>query len=240
MKTAKKLNKFSSNNIKRYLKGKKMIFDVGSGPNGSYWWKSIDEDARIVGIDNIFFPTKLLKNVKLYKMDANLLDDVQNSFAAMRYRPFIRRYLKERVKWVDEFDMVVANHVLEHVESPEKVIKGISKLIKRRGIVYTGFPDSRNFTDIFYHLVHAEGGGHIQKLTDKFIEKIFENNGFRLIEKNIWPDDWFWFEKLYDYKARGVKYIDKKEIEYLVRVFREELTVEKGYFYGWELVFEKR
>ncbi len=234
-----KYDSFSSNNIKKYLKKKINIFDVGSGPTGSYWWKYVDKDAEIVGIDSMFFPKKLPKNVKIYRMDANKLVDINNNFETERYKTLLKRFAKEKVDWVGKFDMVVANHVLEHVESPKSVIKGIFNLLKKGGIVYVGFPESTNFTDTFYHLIHPEGGGHIQKLTKDSVYKLFRKNKFDLIACNVWPDDWLWFQKLYDYKGRDIKYINQKEIDFMVDVFRKELTPKKGYFYGWEMVFKK-
>src|SRR4030066_638735 len=37
-------NKFYINNIKKYLNGKHNIFDIGSGPKGSYWWNYVDKE----------------------------------------------------------------------------------------------------------------------------------------------------------------------------------------------------
>lgn len=105
---------------------------------------------------------------------------------------------------------MVANHILEHVESPDKVVGGIKKLLANRGTVYIGFPEATNFTDIFYHLIHQEGGGHIQKLTKEKVVELFLNHGFKLQSCQAWPDDWTWLEKLYDYKGRGIEYISQK------------------------------
>lgn len=231
------------NGVKQYLKGRKRIFDVGTGPNGSDWWSNIDHGSSITGIDLYFFPKQVPKNVQIYKMDANNLGTITPSTKLERKfpKPFI--FHTESVNWIEQFDMVVANHVLEHVKSPDQVIKGMSKLLNKGGIVYAGFPESTNFTDIFYHLIHPDTGGHIQLLTKNKVNTMFKKNGFKLVSCKIWPDDWRWFESQYNWKTYmwpENTFLDQKKIKYLCDVFRKELTVQKGYFYGWEMVFEKK
>ncbi|MBU1117753.1 class I SAM-dependent methyltransferase [Patescibacteria group bacterium] len=224
--------------IEKYLKDKRNIFDVGTGPNGSDWWSKSDTGSNITGCDIFFFPKKISKNITIFKYDASKLNRLNKlSFLPVYKSP--NKFQLKHLNLVNKFDFVVANHVLEHVSSPSNLIKGISKLIKKDGLVYIGFPESTNFTDIFYHLIHSEGGGHIQKLTKNFIENLFKQNGFKTLHIGKWPDDWLWFEKQFDFKGRNIKYINQKEIKYLADVFRKELTLKKGYFYGWEMVFKK-
>lgn len=227
--------------INAFLKGKKEIFDVGTGSIGGEWWKHVDKDARITGIETQFFPKKLPSNVKIYKLDAGDLAKVTRSFKVDRLWMF-GTFLPEKVRWLKKFDLVVANHVLEHVSNFPATVKGISKLLKKGGRVYAGFPDHRNFTDVFYHLIHPNAGGHIQLLTDDIVEVEFKKNNLRLVSKGVWPDDWLWFEKLYNWKTymwSENKFLSQDKIKYLADVFRRELTPKKGYFYGWEMVFEK-
>lgn len=220
------------------LPGKKNIFDIGTGPTGSYWWSLVDADASIVGIDWFFFPKEIPENVKVYKMNASHLGMFQDGSTLDRLiGP--EAFEPGTIKWTGQFDMVIANHVLEHVESPEGLIEGAARLLKPGGTIYAGFPEATNFTDIFYHLVHPDGGGHIQKITKDGALRLFEKNGFKLVSCEPWPDDWKWFELCYNPVAHGIKTIEPHEIRYLCDVFRKELTPEKGYHYGWEMVFEK-
>lgn len=234
-------HRFKADNINQFLLGRKRIFDIGSGPIGSPWWAQIDRGARITGIDTQFFPKKVPQFVSLYKLDATKIKDTINGNILEQYKPGIfHEFQKTPVFWQGSFDMVVANHVLEHVKDPLAVISGMAHLLAKGGIVYTGFPDGQNFTDTFYHLIHAEGGGHIQRLVKKQVLGCFLQHGFQLVSWAVWPDDWIWFEKLYDYQSRGLRYITKRDIRYLAQVFRKELTVKKGYYYGWEMVFQKK
>jgi len=208
--------------VEKYLKNKKNIFDVGVGPVGSSWWSKIDKNASITGIDWFFFVKNLPPHITVTKFDASNLNTINSSHP-----------------WFNKFDLVVARHILEHVSDPESTIAGISKLCQKNAIVYTGFPDYRNFTDIFYHLVHPEGGGHIQLLTDKIVKKMFLKHGFKLLECNIWPEDWTWLQNQFDYRGRGLTYTTQAEIDYICKTFRKELTLKKGYYYGYEMVFQK-
>jgi SAM-dependent methyltransferase len=223
--------------IETYLPGKRHIFDVGTGPKGSHWWGLVEEGAEITGIDSYFFPEETPNYVSVYRMDASQLSDVGGRLAVERHIGG-SRFRKERVDWLGRFDLVVANHVLEHVDDVDAVVRGISRLLQPGGIVYAGFPDSEDFTDIFYHLIHAEGGGHVQLLTRESVLALFGRHGFELVTCNHWPDDWLWLQRLYDYRARGIVYMDQRRIDYLADVFRKELTPERGYFYGWEMVFQ--
>lgn len=224
--------------VEKYIKNAKSIFDVGTGPNGSSWWNMVNSNTKIVGIDMFFFPSKKPKNVSVYKYDASKLNKVSKNLILEKHISD-NKFKKEKVNLKNKFDLIVASHILEHVNSPENTIKGISKLLNKNGIVYVGIPDGFNFTDIFYHLVHPENGGHIQRLIKEDIIKIFKKNGLKLISEKVWTDDWLWFEKCYDYKSRGVQLIDNKDIKYMADTFRKELTPDKGYYYGWELIFKK-
>jgi 2-polyprenyl-6-hydroxyphenyl methylase/3-demethylubiquinone-9 3-methyltransferase len=239
LKTLSNKHQIARGGLSKYLNGKKMIFDVGTGPNGSEWWNKVDKDSKIEGVDLYFFPEKFPKNVSIYKLDASKLNTIKTNTTLDKLTAG-DKFKTNKINWHKKFDLVVANHVLEHVTSPDKVIAGISKLIKKNGIVYATFPDYRNFTDIFYHLIHPDGGGHIQFLTNDSISKIFKKYGFELIEQNILPDDWFWFQNWYKPQNFGIKHIHQPQIDYLSEVFREELTADKGYFYGWEMVFKKK
>lgn len=228
--------------IKSFLKGRKEIFDVGTGEFGASWWKEIDKDARITGVEMYFFPKKLPEFAKVYKLDAGDLGKIKPSFWTQRLWKF-GKFVPERVSWLGKFDLVVANHVLEHVSDFPGTVKGISRLLDKGGRVYCGFPDHNNFTDIFYHLIHPNNGGHIQLLNDEIVEAEFKKNGLRLVSKGVWPDDWLWFEKLYNWKTYmwpENEFITQDKINYLADVFRKELTPKRGYFYGWEMVFEKK
>ena len=234
-------NNFYADNMGNYLKGKKTVFDVGSGPMGSYWWKMVDKDAEIVGIDLNYFPKKIPSNVTIYKFDASKLHSINRSAKAFRlvYLAGKKIFIKKNIKWLKRFDMVVANHVLEHVSSPKKTIKGIAKILKKGGLAYIAIPDSRNFLDIFYHVLFQDGGGHISFITNEMIYRYFRDSGFKLLSCTAWPNNWSWLRDAYEVKKGDIPYLNRNDFDYLTRCFEKEMSSNHGYYYGWEMVFKK-
>jgi len=227
--------------LEKYLCFAKNIFDIGTGPNGSCWWTSINSLNHITGIDLYFFPKKIPKNVSIFKYDASFLYRLKSGEILPEYINFpFKKFRQRQIDWQHQFDLVVANHVFEHVADFPNLVKGIDKIIQPDGIVYATFPESTNFTDIFYHLIHPEGGGHLQKLRRQKVINTFKKYNFKLLSCCPIPDDWLWLETQYDYKFRQVKFISQSEISFLANTFRKELTLKKGYFYGWEMVFQKQ
>lgn len=199
------------------------IADVGCGPNGAFWWQSLPADCVVEGFDLYHKPSEAAHDparFRFLKLDATEL-----------YRDSSRKAI---------YDLVVADHVFEHVASAEKLARSVNHILKPDGLLHVGIPDATNFTDRFYRLIHPDGGGHVQQFTrDSFID-LADRYGFELIEVVPWPDDWAWLERLYSLERYGVKYLTHDELMFIADVFKRELTPEKGYLYGWEYLFRKR
>lgn len=223
-----------SDKLKDIVTASKSIMDIGTGPNGSFWYDYVPDDTCVTGVDAFFEPSKKTKNYKYLKMDAMKLGDEEG----------ILKKIQNKFKIGDNifntFDLVVANHVFEHVENPEKLAKGVSNALKSGGRAFISIPDPENFTDIFYHLIHPDGGGHVSLIKKERMIEMMKNNGFELESYNDIPDDWLWLETLYDWKSRSVKYFSDDKMKYIANVFRKELTPQRGYIYGGEYVFKKK
>ena len=113
-------------------------------------------------------------------------------------------------------------------------------ILKSKGYVHVGIPDATNFTDRFYRLIHPDGGGHISQFSKESFISLMANYGFGLEELKPWPDDWEWLDKHYNLEYYNVKYLTQEELQYIVNIFRKELTANKGYIYGWEFLFIKQ
>jgi SAM-dependent methyltransferase len=146
----------------------------------------------------------------------------------------------ENDDYVDYFDLVVADHVLEHVPDIAQTVKGFHRVLRIGGRIHVGIPDATLFTDRFFHLIHPEGGGHVSKPTLESLTGIMAAHGLGRVEYRPWPDDWLWFRNLYDWRGRGIQYFSQEDIDYIADVFLRELTPDKGYYYGWEIIFEKQ
>lgn len=135
------------------------------------------------------------------------------------------------------YDVVVLTHVFEHITNIDNLFKTLKHIMKPNGYLYCAIPDKDNVTDIFYRLIHRfDSGGHINKWSkDEFIKLVSDNN-FKLIDSDIWEDDWLWFDKCFDLNYNKCS-ISMKEKHYLFEVFKKEFTAEKGYIYGHEYIF---
>lgn len=219
------------------LEKSKSILDIGCGPNGSGWYPSVPDESGITALDLFFAPTIKDNKFSLYKLDAVELDKFNVPSEIIEVKD--GREIKRKVDWKEKFDLVVADHIFEHVSDPERLAKGISAVTQKGGYVHIGIPDPLNFTERFYHLIHPEGGGHISKITKEEMIRMMTHNGFVLQAYKDWADDWQWLKKLYDWKGRGIKYFSQGDLDFIADTFIKELTPEKGYFYGGEYVFKK-
>ena len=196
----------------------KNIADLGSGLQGSHWWPRVREESWIDAFD-MLFDTKLTRNnVAFYKLDAS--------------------QLHTRPEFEGKYDLIVADHIFEHVQDPEGLARSIRYAVRSGGYVHVGIPDATNFTDIFYRLVHVRSGGHLQKFSKQSMIDLMTSFGFTLESCEPWADDWKWLEHCFDLKYNQVENVSAEEITYLCDTFRKELTPAKGYVYGYEYVFK--
>lgn len=226
------------NNFNEIIKKSKNILDIGTGPNGSSWYDMVDDSSFIVGLDLYHVPIVKKKKYLLLKMD------FEESFRlkdGCKISCFDGEGNQEDkfVMFFEEFDLVVANNVFEHSKNPYLLADGIKSLVRSGGYVNIEIPDPENFTDIFYHLIHPDGGGHISFISkDKMID-IMSSRGFALVHFEDIEDDWLWLEKCYDWKFRGISFFSQEKIKYIADVFRKELVSSKGYYYGGRYIFRK-
>ena len=217
--------------LEQLVKKSGCILDVGTGPAGSYFYQWVRDDSNVTGIDLANLPTIDRPNFVFQKMDVlNLLKCDGRIKALMNFWP----------NWRDKFDLVVADHIFEHVVRPLDLAQGLALVTKKDGYAHVAIPHPNNFTEKFYHLIHPEGGGHIVKITKQEMIDLITGVGFELIEYADIPDSWTWLEKLYDWRHRGIKYFSDEDLQYIAKTFRKELTPSKGYFYGGEYLFQKK
>lgn len=193
-----------------------IVGDFGSGPNGAIWWNMVP-GMRIDAFDLLFSPTSDNEAIAIHQLDLTKMHTM--------------------VEFEARYDLIVADHIFEHVDSPRDLAKSIAHALKPDGLVHVGIPDATNFTDRFYRLIHPNGGGHIAQFTRDSMIALMEECGFSLLSVRPWYDDWLWFEKLYDLNYNNITHLTNEERVWLANVFRKELTPEKGYYYGWEYMF---
>lgn len=91
-----------------------------------------------------------------------------------------------------QFDLIVANDVLEHLQDPYEVIKKLSKKLARNGRIISSIPNVRNF-HVVYALLrnkewkYTESGildfTHLRFFTCKSIIEMYESNGYKIVKQ---------------------------------------------------------
>jgi SAM-dependent methyltransferase len=64
------------------------------------------------------------------------------------------------------FDVIIANHSLEHFENLHAALKELARVVKPQGSLYIAVPDSSVFCDWLYRWL-ASGGGHVNAFTSR-------------------------------------------------------------------------
>lgn len=93
-------------------------------------------------------------------------------------------FLKLEVK--KKFDLLIFNHTLEHLVSPEKVIRKATKLLKKEGLLYIDLP---NFGSLSAKLEKKNWPSllpdeHLWHFSEKALKLLLLKNGFKIIFTN--------------------------------------------------------
>jgi len=130
------------------------VLDLGCG-HGSFSYENYS--ARVVGMDQ-------------YIADADA---------------FRRRMATGRIHYLlgngeqiplesGSLDLVVCNHIFEHVYEPQKVAAEISRVLKPTGFLFATIPDGYSFSDGLYRW-WAKGGGHVQRYAFRSFQQTVES-----------------------------------------------------------------
>lgn len=71
-------------------------------------------------------------------------------------------------------DLVIANHVFEHVEDPQKTAAEVSRVLNASGVLFASVPDGFAFSDNLYRW-STGGGGHLQRYTYRGLQQAVES-----------------------------------------------------------------
>lgn len=97
---------------------------------------------------------------------------------------------KEQIN--DTFDLIILNHMLEHVFDIKESIKNIKNLLNKQGYLYIEVPDSERYKDVYnsplFHLQYE----HISHFSKQSIINLANIYGFDIvsIEECIWNNIW--------------------------------------------------
>ncbi len=113
--------------MKKYIKGKKVIVELGSG-NGCI--KKIIDNKKIILTDIIKYPW-IDKKVDMMKVNLGK-------------------------KYLNKVDIFIINHSLHHCSSPFKTLKKISHYLKKNGFILINEPETSFFLKLIQILIDDE------------------------------------------------------------------------------------
>lgn len=103
-------------------------------------------------------------------------------------RFFKQGNLQDPISLNEEFDLILAINVIEHLTSPEAGVKSISRAIKADGIVIVHLPTISNwFTRWGYSKLYDSDPTHIYRPSGKTVRKLFEQEGFETLRDSFLP-----------------------------------------------------
>jgi 2-polyprenyl-3-methyl-5-hydroxy-6-metoxy-1,4-benzoquinol methylase len=155
--------KFAEFLEKKYHVKNKKILEVGS--NDGYLCEILNKKgASCLGVDASKFMTKLSEARKVNSINA-----------IFSFKESLK--IKKKFK---KFDIIIANNVFNHSDSPSEFLRGISKLLNTDGIYVFEQPDFAigALTLKFDQIYHE----HISYFTYKNIKTFLKNNKFKLID----------------------------------------------------------
>jgi SAM-dependent methyltransferase len=71
------------------------------------------------------------------------------------------------------FDLVLCQHVLEHIENPSLTLSELARILKPNGRLYAAVPNGYGLCDGIYRFVF-EGGGHVNRFRKEDLVRLIE------------------------------------------------------------------
>jgi SAM-dependent methyltransferase len=165
--------------------------------------------SGVVGIDNSKEAIQLCK-ARGFK-DVFLMDGVSPQFDC------------------EEFDLIIASDVLEHIQDEERAVKEWKRVLKKGGIIICFVPA---LTALWSK--HDEDNEHCRRYTKKDLKDIFAKNDFKIIRSSYWNIALFFPMLLYRLVTRT--FLKKsltsqlKESNYALNLFLSKLLLIENFF----------
>jgi len=124
------------------------------------------------------------KNFDVYGIEINkkAYQIAAKKFPKKIFYGFLADFLK---KTKQQFDVVIYNHVFEHINNLNHEIKLIKKILKTGGILVVGVPNYRNF--IFFlrqrFWESLQPNEHIWHFCDRYLINYLEKNNFKILDR---------------------------------------------------------
>lgn len=204
--------------------------------------KKINSNKKLINLDVLDFGcgsgftlsriSSLYSSNNLYGFDYNLI----KIRCLNKIQDFKELYSQDILKINKKFDLIILNHVFEHLVNPILYLKKIKQLLKKNGLIVLQMPNiSKNFTDIFtFDHVCYYNEYTLQNLLNKI--NIFEYSFKVCIPKEITC-----FLKIKKNKKKKIKTEPKNKIINILEKFTKienfskqilNLKTKKNYIFG--------
>ena len=129
----------------------------------------------------------------------------------------------------EKYDLIIINHVLEHIVNPSDFINKIKKILNQNGLLYIGVPGIDCIPEYYkYNLLEYLQNAHVYHYYENTLENLLISNGFELVSSNKYIQAVFKINK--DIDKTNNKKINSKELLERIKGF------EKIYLYNNNLL----
>lgn len=169
------------------------ILDIGCGL-GLFLYVAKKRDWETSGVEISKFVSNFAKNkLKLNVINSDNLDAFQDNF----------------------FDVIMVNHVLEHIENPLLILKQIKKKLNINGILFIGVP---NINGIYLRFQKEnwpslQPSTHIFQFTPKTIKLLLKKVSFK-------PIKFITINRKYNYKFKFLNFLLNKGVNLIIEKFK--------------------
>lgn len=159
---------FTISNLKKYIKKKDKILDIGCG-NGYIAFSLSNYVNQITCID----------------YDLNVINEAKKKFKKKNIHYICEDVLKAKKYLSKKFDLIICSHVIEHLEKPFNFLRTLKKF---KSNIYLEVPDneSDNINNVkkkinFY--LNYTDSDHIYEFDRHYLIKTLEKNDFKVIDQ---------------------------------------------------------
>lgn len=142
-------------------KGTKLL-DIGCG-SGQFIYEMKNLGLEVYGVEPGDFNKE---DSNKYKLNIKNLELIKS------------KYPKEY------FDLITINHVFEHLGNPNETIKEIRRILKRKGTLIIGIPNTNSISKRIFgkNWLALDIPRHLFNYSDKNIKFLLERNGFKVLK----------------------------------------------------------
>lgn len=125
----------------------------------------------------------MLDIFKEHGFDTYGIEPSKSAESAIKKGHIIKKTTLEKSKFPSHFfDVIIANHVLEHIEDPNSFLSYCKKYLKKNGLLYIDVPNFGSLSSQMMgsHWKYILPNEHVHHFTPETLSKLLEFNGFKV------------------------------------------------------------